>query len=78
VNVSLKATPLSIVAELMFLRVKVSVVVPPSWMLEPPNAFPIVGGATTVTVSLHVLLLSSLSVTSLLGLTLQTPPVGLA
>lgn len=78
VSVSLKATPDSatVLAEGL-VSVKVRVVVPPTGMLVAPNALLIVGGATTITVLLHELLLSLNSITSLLGSTAQTPPVGL-
>src|ERR1700687_804546 len=78
VSVSLKATPVSptVLAEGVG-RGQVRVVVPPTPILVAPNALLIVGGATTITVLVHELLVSLNSIMSLLGSTAQTPPVGL-
>jgi len=54
-KVSLKATPLSVVALLLFCTVKVREVAPFSGMLAAPNALVIAGGPTTVMLALEVL-----------------------
>jgi len=54
-SVSLKATPLNATVVLGFVIVKLSEVEPFSGMLAAPNAFAIVGGATTVMDALEVL-----------------------
>jgi len=53
-RVSLKATPVSATVALGFVMVKLSDVEPFSGMLAAPNAFAIVGGATTVIDALEV------------------------
>jgi hypothetical protein len=76
-SVSEKATPLRAVEVFGLLRVKVIVEVPFTPIVVGENALLMVGGATTVTVSLQELLDSLLSATLLLGSTAQAPPVGL-
>jgi hypothetical protein len=82
-NGSLKATPLSAVEVFGLLRVKVMVEVPFTPIVVGENALLMVGGATTVTLSLlQALFVSAVpatlsSVTLLLGSTAQEPPVGL-
>lgn len=55
-RVSLKATPLSVVLVLGLLIVKLRLVEPFCGMLAAPNAFVIVGGPTTVTLAVEVVL----------------------
>src|SRR5579864_4357192 len=67
-SVSLNATPVrsplaGVPGLFGLLMVKVTVVVPFSGMLPAPNALLIVGGATTVTVALAVLLPPSVELT---------------
>jgi hypothetical protein len=70
-SVSLKATPLSAVPAFGLVMVKVSVVLAPTRIVPVPNAFVMVGGATTVTVAVLLAAPAPVSVA-------ETAPVVLA
>ena len=70
---SVNATPLKLCVVFGLVIVNVRLVLPFSGIVEAPNDLLIVGGATTVTLSLHELFASLLSATLLLGSTAQVP-----